>query len=180
MSDNLFGSYFFVVQRATIIAATHFEKENSLCQVGAYENVDLILVSAHDEALDIVQQLSAASNSKRIIIISDSDEPDCIAAGIRQGARGYIPTNMRVILHGRHRYRPHGHRDAGEGRISNHGGDTSQCGIQELADHCAHRECHERRPGKLPQGRGSDALAKPVIAEQLLSGLRIWCTVRRA
>jgi CheY-like chemotaxis protein len=26
----------------------------------------------------------------------------------------------------------------------------------------------------------SDALAKPVIAEQLLSDLRIWCTVRRA
>jgi DNA-binding NarL/FixJ family response regulator len=64
--------------------------------IAAYENVDLILVSARDEALAIVEQLSAASNSKRIIIISDSDKADCIAAGIRQGARGYIPTNLNL------------------------------------------------------------------------------------
>jgi DNA-binding NarL/FixJ family response regulator len=62
--------------------------------IAAHENVDLILVSAHDEPLDAVQQLSAASNTKRIIIISDSDEGHCIAAGIRLGARGYIPTNL--------------------------------------------------------------------------------------
>jgi len=66
--------------------------------IAAYENVDLILVSAHDEALDAVQQLRAASNSKRIIIISDSDEGHCIAAGIRQGARGYIPTNLDLAV----------------------------------------------------------------------------------
>jgi DNA-binding NarL/FixJ family response regulator len=66
--------------------------------IAAYENVDLILVSVHDEALDAVQQLSAPSNSKRIIIISDSDEGHCIAAGIRQGARGYIPTNLDLAV----------------------------------------------------------------------------------
>jgi CheY-like chemotaxis protein len=37
---------------------------------------------------------------------------------------------------------------------------------------CARENC--RKAG------GSDALAKPVIAEQLLSDLRVWCTVRRA
>jgi DNA-binding NarL/FixJ family response regulator len=62
--------------------------------IAVYENVDLILVSARDEALDAVRQLSVASNSKRIIVISDSEEADCIAAAIRQGARGYIPTNL--------------------------------------------------------------------------------------
>jgi DNA-binding NarL/FixJ family response regulator len=66
--------------------------------IAAYENVDLILVSARDEVLDAVQQLSAVSNSKRIIIISDSDEGHCIAAGIRQGARGYIPTNLDLAV----------------------------------------------------------------------------------
>jgi DNA-binding NarL/FixJ family response regulator len=66
--------------------------------IAAYDNVDLILVSAHDEALDVVQQLSAASNSKRIIIISDSDNGPCIAEGIRQGARGYIPTNLDLAV----------------------------------------------------------------------------------
>ena len=66
--------------------------------IAAYENVDLILVSVRDEALAAVQQLSAASNSKRIIIISDSDEGHCIAAGIRQGARGYIPTNLDLAV----------------------------------------------------------------------------------
>src|SRR5260370_424472 len=55
--------------------------------IAAYENVDLILVSARDEALAIVEQLSAASNSKRIIIISDSDKADCIAPARQQGAR---------------------------------------------------------------------------------------------
>jgi DNA-binding NarL/FixJ family response regulator len=66
--------------------------------IAAHENVDLILVSVHDEALDAVQQLSAASSSKRIIIISDSDEGHCIAAGIRQGARGYITTNLDLAV----------------------------------------------------------------------------------
>jgi DNA-binding NarL/FixJ family response regulator len=62
--------------------------------IAAYEKVDLILVSVHDEALDVVQQLSATSNGKRIVIISDSYKDQCIAAGIRQGARGYISTNL--------------------------------------------------------------------------------------
>lgn len=33
-----------------------------------------------------------------------------LAAWLRQGARGYIPTNKRVVLHDRHRYHPHGGR----------------------------------------------------------------------
>jgi hypothetical protein len=41
--------------------------------------------------------------------------------------------------------------EGGDGRKSNPGGDASQCGIQALADRCAH--CHERRPGQLPQGQ---------------------------
>jgi ActR/RegA family two-component response regulator len=64
--------------------------------IATYENVDLILVSAHGEALDVVQQLCAASDNKRIIIISDSDEADGVAAVIRQGARGYIPTSLEL------------------------------------------------------------------------------------
>jgi DNA-binding NarL/FixJ family response regulator len=66
--------------------------------IAAHEIVDLIVVSVHNEALDAVQQLSAASSSKRIIIISDNDEGHCIAAGIRQGARGYIPTNLDLAV----------------------------------------------------------------------------------
>ncbi len=64
--------------------------------IATYENVDLILVSAHGEALDVVQQLCAASDNKRIVIISDSDEADGVAAVIREGARGYIPTSLEL------------------------------------------------------------------------------------
>ena len=41
--------------------------------------------------------------------------------------------------------------------------------IQALGDHRAHRESHERRRESCRKAGASDALANPIIAEQLLS-----------
>jgi CheY-like chemotaxis protein len=85
-----------------------------------------------------------------------------------------------VILHDRHRYRPHGHRDAGEGRILNHGSDASQCGLRRFPIIALTAKAMKGDRENCRKASASDALAKPVIAEQLLIDLRIWCTVRGA
>jgi DNA-binding NarL/FixJ family response regulator len=64
------------------------------------EEVDLVVVGARSseiasrKILNVVRQLCTASPSERVIIISDRDDADVVAAMIEQGARGYIPTSL--------------------------------------------------------------------------------------
>jgi CheY-like chemotaxis protein len=67
-----------------------------------------------------------------------------------------------------------GHHDAGDGRLPDHAGDPPQSGLPPPADRGADRQGDEGRPRKVPGGRASDYLAKPVNTEQLLSVLRMW------
>jgi DNA-binding NarL/FixJ family response regulator len=66
----------------------------------AEEEVDLVVVGARSSEIasgkivDVVRQLCNASPSERVIIISDRDDADAVAATIEQGARGYIPTSV--------------------------------------------------------------------------------------
>ena len=48
--------------------------------------------------------------------------------------------------------RADGHHDAGNGRLSDHRGHKKEFGVPSPAHHCAHRESHEGRPGKMPGG----------------------------
>jgi DNA-binding NarL/FixJ family response regulator len=66
------------------------------------DRVDLVMVSARSahvvsgEILGVVRQLCATVPEKPVIIITERDEADAIAAMMREGARGCIPTSCAL------------------------------------------------------------------------------------
>ena len=103
--------------------------------------------------------------------------PDERARGTRHGGRS-TPRTARMASsapeHAGRRPRPDGHHDAGARRLRDDARDPRRGRVQAAADHLAHGEGDEGRPGEGIAAGASDYITKPVDTDQLLSLMRVW------
>ena len=127
--------------------------------------VESKLPPSQQQMLKLARNRDSTLQGRRILVVEDDvrnifalDQPVRAERGDggdrAQRHRGARCADAKPAVAGeRHRYRAHGHHDAGDGWADRHAGDPPARRVEEAADHRPHGQGDEGRPGKMP-GRG--------------------------
>jgi CheY-like chemotaxis protein len=128
--------------------------------------VESSLPAERQRMLKVARDRDAALEGRRILVVEDDArnifalssvlEPKGARVEIARNGREAIDALTRSTATGRtaDRSRPDGHHDARDGRAHGDARDPEAPRVEEAADHRAHRQGDEGRPGEVPRRRG--------------------------